>query len=370
MVHMRNDQDNYLIFVGPLQDDVFDKLLQMSTPLNNPNIKELVKKVTNGVTRKLMNLARYVDKLNVTSINQEDLENFENARTDDFLTIAQTYFNTLQENEKTRYFEVLTNMFLSRNSRHFEGKFLDLGLVYRYSRKALIHYLPLCPSARKALLNMFITFDLSENIRNQIHLGRLNGPDFEEALFNRLACKCKRTIQLNSMDLSNKNKSIVTLYFDDYAIIKPSGLSLGPCYKTVLYRGFDGYPRFDYMIGPIFIQVSISHFVKHNYPISTNIKQAFKPMSAQAGITNAQINGRNQIEMYLDEMYGPGHSAKIDPTTKRFVVTKNGSHVHGFRIVYICGSPSTPNHYRKVNEFPDIAHITFEEIRSQLFKNI
>src|SRR5436189_4198569 len=59
MVHMRNNSlNNYLIFVGPLQDDVFDKLLQMITPLNNPEIKELVKKVTNGVPRELMILAQ------------------------------------------------------------------------------------------------------------------------------------------------------------------------------------------------------------------------------------------------------------------------------------------------------------------------
>jgi len=198
----------------------------------------------------------------------------------------------------------------------------------------------------------------------------LKGPEFEEVLFNRLVCKCNTTIQLNSTDINNDNESIVTLYFDDYAVIKPSGLSLGPCYKTVLCRGFDCYPRFDYMVGPIFIQVSISNFVKHNQSTSKNIKKAFEPMAAQAGISIAQINGRNQIEMYLDEVYGPRHSAKIDSTTNKFVVTKNGSLVPGFRIVYICGTPGTPNHPRKVIEFPDIAHITFEEIRSQLFPNI
>ena len=92
-------------------------------------------------------------------------------------------------------------------------------------------------------------------------------------------------------------------------------------------------------------------------------------MSGQAGISQMQINGRNQIEMYLDEMYGPGHSAVID-SNNRFDVTKNGMHVSGFCIVYIKGSPGFPNHSVKVNEFPDIAHVTFEEIRKQLFTNI
>ena len=65
----------------------------------------------------------------------------------------------------------------------------------------------------------------------------------------------------------------------------------------------------------------------------------------------------------------PGHSAKIDPQNK-FVVTRNGKRVPGFRIVYIQGSPGTPNHSGKVREFPDVAHVAFEEIKSRLFPNI
>src|SRR5947209_12799722 len=123
------------------------------------------------------------------------------------------------------------------------------------------------------------------------------------------------------------------------------------------------------MLGPIFIQVSISDFTSHNSKPSTNIRKAFEPMSAQAGISTAQINGRNQIEMYLDEMYGPGHSAKIN-SQNRFVVARNGMFVPGFCIVYIRGSPGTPNHAGKVCEFPNVTHVTFEKIKSQLFPNI
>ena len=152
-------------------------------------------------------------------------------------------------------------------------------------------------------------------------------------------------------------------------MIKNSKLSLGPGNEKVLGRGFDRYPRFDYMLGPIFIQVSISDFASHNCKSSTNIKQAFETMSAQAGITSSQIHGRNQIEMYLDEMYGLGHSAKID-SQNRFVVTRNGSRVPEFRIIYIRGSPGIPNHHRKVLEFPEVSHVTFEVIKRQLFPNI
>jgi hypothetical protein len=216
---------------------------------------------------------------------------------------------------------------------------------------------------------MYTSFKLPEHIKYQLDIGKLGGNEFEEALFTRLASRCNTTIQLSATDINNKNRSIVTLKFDDYDIIKPTGLSLGPGFDKVLARGFDKYPRFDYMLGPIFMQVSISDFVEHNQK-SADITKAFEKMSPQANISQVQINGRNQIEMYLDEMYGSGHSAKIDPTTNKFIVTRNNRPVPGFRIVYIRGKPGTPSHSRKVKDFPDVAHVTFEEITSQLFKNI
>ncbi|RHZ64410.1 hypothetical protein Glove_325g29 [Diversispora epigaea] len=250
----------------------------------------------------------------------------------------------------------------------FEWKFLDLGLIYRYE-EGITHYLPLCPPAQKALLKMYMSFDLPENIKNQLRVGSLTGEQFEEALFNRLVCRCNTTIQLNTMDLNNNNRNVITFQFNDYDLIKNPQLSLGPGNDKVLGCGFDRYPQFDYMLGPIFIQVSISDFTSHNNKSSTNIRQAFEPMSAQAGISLVQIGGRNQIEIYLDEMYGPSHSARIGSQNK-FIVTRNGRHMPGFHIIYIRGSPGTPNHSRKVREFPDVMHVTFEEIRSQLFPNI
>ncbi|GBB90037.1 hypothetical protein RclHR1_01690022 [Rhizophagus clarus] len=158
---------------------------------------------------------------------------------------------------------------------------------------------------------MYMSFDLPENIKNQLCIGSLTGEQFEEALFNRLVCRCNTTIQLNATDLNNNNKNVITLHFNDYDLIKNFQLSLRPSNDKVIDRDFNRYSRFDYMLKPIFIQVSISDFTSHNSKSSTNIRQAFEPMFAQAGISSAQINGRNQIEMYLDEMYGPRHSARI-----------------------------------------------------------
>ncbi|CAG8437078.1 2267_t:CDS:2 [Funneliformis mosseae] len=147
----------------------------------------------------------------------------------------------------------------------------------------------------KALLKIYKSFDLPKEIKYQLGIGKLSGPQFEEALFNRL----------------------------------------------VIGRGSDGYLRFDFMLGTIFIQVSISSFTKHNSVSSKNIDKSFEPMLLQADITANDISGRNQIEIYLDEIYGPTHSARIDPSSRKFNVSKNGKHKPGFRIVYIRGSPGT-----------------------------
>ncbi|CAG8534716.1 1963_t:CDS:2 [Paraglomus brasilianum] len=301
------------------RSNVFDTLLQLHPVLRIQGIKEEAKKVTNCVPCELIYLVEYIKKLNITITNvncfQQVLKKFEIEQVDKILAIAQKYYNDLPKTERTGYYDALTSMFFpSKPVVQFEWKFLDLGLIYRY-KEGITHYLPLCPSAQKALLKMYMSFDLSENIKNQL---------------------C-----LNTTDLNNNNRNVIILQFNDYGLIKNSQLSLGPGNDKVLGRGFDRYPQFDYMLGPIFIQVSISDFTSHNSKSSTNIRQAFEPMSAQAGISLVQINGRNQIEMYLDEMYGPGHSAKIDSQNK-FVVTRNGKRVPGFRIVYIRGSPSTP----------------------------
>ncbi|CAG8577935.1 1518_t:CDS:2, partial [Funneliformis caledonium] len=82
------------------------------------------------------------------------------------------------------------------------------------------------------------------------------------------------------------------------------------------------------------------------------IKEEAKKVT-NSGISIAQINGK-QIDMYLDEMHGPSHSAKID-SQNRFVIIRNGIRVSGFRIVYIRGSLGTSNHSGKVREFSNIA---------------
>ncbi|KAI8595764.1 hypothetical protein EDD21DRAFT_358744 [Dissophora ornata] len=102
-------------------------------------------------------------------------------------------------------------------------------------------------------------------------------------------------------------------------------MSLGPGYDEVLSWGYDiNYPRIDFMLGPMFFQASISSIGDHDTG-SAEIRRAFD--------SRRKEDRKNQIEQYLDEMFGEGNSAMIDEDS-RFVVTNGGKPVPGFRIVY------------------------------------
>ncbi|KAG0378733.1 hypothetical protein BGX24_002965 [Mortierella sp. AD032] len=139
--------------------------------------------------------------------------------------------------------------------------------------------------------------------------------------------------------------------------MKAGKASLGLGYDSVLARCSPGHARFDFMLGPMLIQVSISDFGAHSRD-SADLRRAF----------SERVGGTNQIERYLNDMFGPGHSATIE--NYGFAVTKNGVPVPGFRIVYIRGHPGKPAHRDWVKRLPDVLYVTFEEIKEKLFKNI
>lgn len=112
------------------------------------------------------------------------------------------------------------------------------------------------------------------------------------------------------------------------------------------------------MLGPLFIQASVSDFGRHNTGLA-DISKAFNVRDD---------NGTNQIERYLNNLYGPNHSAEIEDN--RFVVTRDGVPVPGFRVVYIRGISGKPKHGELVKKFPDVRHISLEELTKKLFKNI
>ncbi|KAG0018675.1 hypothetical protein BGZ82_000372 [Podila clonocystis] len=160
--------------------------------------------------------------------------------------------------------------------------------------------------------------------------------------------------------LNGKNPTMLTLDFQHCETLRNGDHSLGPEHDDVLIRCYERYPRFDFILGRTFIQVSVSDFATHNLH-SADIRKAF---------VSLDISGKNQIEKYLDDVYGPGHRAYIDARTNHFVVKKKNKRAPDIRIVYIRGSPGKPAHRELVKSFPDVMHVTFEELQRSLFRNI
>ncbi|KAF9106158.1 hypothetical protein BGX27_009284 [Mortierella sp. AM989] len=69
---------------------------------------------------------------------------------------------------------------------------------------------------------------------------------------------------LKATDLDGKVESSIVLDFDYYQVISRQKYSLDPGKEKFMARGYSGYPRFDFMIGPMFIQVSVGEFGVHN----------------------------------------------------------------------------------------------------------
>ncbi|KAG0055017.1 hypothetical protein BGZ83_009787 [Gryganskiella cystojenkinii] len=201
----------------------------------------------------------------------------------------------------------------------------------------------------KALLELFRSLPQPKDIKRR-----------ERALFHQLIC-ATQPIVLNATDLNGRNKTSTNLGFTDFDTLETGQASLEPGYEKVLCRWFQGYPRFDYMLGGLLMQVSISDFQSHNVG-TADISKAFVK-----GFNNNPK--QDQIEFYLDDLFGAKHNAVIRPNVK-FEVRRNRSTVPGFRIVYIRGSPGKPMHSQSARRFPDVAHISYEEIKEKLFTNI
>ncbi|KAF9342387.1 hypothetical protein BGX26_007645 [Mortierella sp. AD094] len=143
-------------------------------------------------------------------------------------------------------------------------------------------------------------------------------------------------------------------------------LSLGKGYEEVLCRGYEGYPRFDFMIGRAFIQVSISDFAKHQQ--KSDIAKAFTEKFPKT------TDPKNQIAGYLDDLFGGDHEAKIVGSsfdvTKRSAKSGKYEPVTDFTVLYIHGREFKPNHTKLVKKFKDVKYVSFESLKDALFANI
>ncbi|KAK5827635.1 hypothetical protein F5H01DRAFT_375443 [Linnemannia elongata] len=348
-----------VVFVGPLSRHVFSKLLDTYPRLAAPVIREEVTTITNCVPQELVYLSAAVEYL-PDLITMNDLQQEVERRTKDFLVTAKTYYKSRTPFRIYGFYKALLETFLGCTSIfNFESDFLDLGLIYRskdVGRFRTQHRI-LCRPAQRALLELFKTLPLPKDTKRRIYDGSLSRDDLETALCHQLLCTTK-PIVLNATDLNGSSPTTITLDFSHCDTLRIGRTSLGSVPQSVLTRVYKGYPQFDFVLGPLFIQTSISDFEHHNTD-SADLSKAF----------NVRDNdGTSQIEHCLNNLFGPGHSARIEDN--RFVVTKDGVPVPGFRVVYIRGSPGKPSHRDLVKKFPDVRHISFEELTEKLFKNI
>ncbi|CAG8563512.1 3327_t:CDS:2 [Funneliformis caledonium] len=211
----------------------------------------------------------------------------------------------------------------------FDWKFLDTGLVYRFrDQDNRVKFKPLCPAASDALLNIYRTFPLPEDI--------------------------------NVTSLKNGKLTVMNVHikFQHFFVLEKNQLAPESRHVNSLIRDYARYPQFDFMIGYLFIQVSVSPFDQHNKE-SANINKAFERYCKEGN------DSRNQIELYLDTTFGGQHTALH--INGKFVILKNNIPIaQDFRIVYMCGSPVSLNHTRLVKKYQDVAFISYEEIKSKL----
>ncbi|KAF9898938.1 hypothetical protein BX616_003433 [Lobosporangium transversale] len=361
-----------VVFVGPLLDDAFKNLLKHTPNLQSTDYED-IRSITNLVPRELMNLSTYIEENPELPI-KEAFEKFEDCRRLDFSHNIQNYYKSIEKSETTRtnFYNGLASAFLHGSVEgEFKWDFIDLGLLFRLRRDGVILFRPLCNTAFRALLDQFKTMGMPEDLKNRLKANRFSGNEFEQAIFHAFICTSIRPIVLPTTNLVGDPKGSIVLDFDDYRVISRQRHSLGPGKDKFLARGYPGYPRFDFMVGPIFIQVSVSEFGVHNRD-SSDLRKAFKRPYKTPKVV---YNDRNQIECYLDEMYGGKHRADFGKdgfiVTKKDPTTGIDEVVPGFRIVYICGRDiNLGNHRQLVTELPDVEHVSFNDLKSLFFANI
>ncbi|KAF9128897.1 hypothetical protein BGX30_014154 [Mortierella sp. GBA39] len=282
------------------RSNVFSKLPGTYPRLAAPVIREEVTAITNRVPRELVYLSANVAHI-LDLISLDDLQ------------------HCRQFMKEGIYRDLLRTFFVSTNESHFDGDFMDLGLTYRSKVIGQIktHNDIICRLAQKALLELFATLPLLEGNKRRLYDISLGGDQFKTTLCHQFICTTK-PIVLDTTDLKGGNSNTISLDFSLCETLQVGKDSLGSCHENVLTRSYEGYPRFDFILRPMFIQVSHRDFGQHNMG-SANLSMAFD---------DRDNKGTNQIERHLNDMYRD-----------------------------------------LANKLPDVRHIKLEELTKNLFKN-
>ena len=262
-----------LIFVGPLSPTIFGQLQEAVFSQHHPMVQQHlstinseVLRITNCVPRELVNLAGEIGIAPLTLIEvKERLGDFEYRRRRAFFQTIETRYNLLTpiSAEGTRL--ALADMFLPGKERPtavFDMQFLDFGVVYRHLSRngiAVLHS-PISPAAQAALLDLYKLCPLPEAYRNGLAQDNLTGAQFEDTLFQQLMRS--RDLILRTTDLAGKTPIDINWKISGTELLHKPPRFLSTDSMNTLVRCYEGYPRFDFILGYTFIQVSTTDFVQ------------------------------------------------------------------------------------------------------------
>lgn len=369
----------------------FDKLLDLVFSRFNVttrgyvlSIKDEVLRITGYIPRELVNLAETIGTTSLTLDEvKSTLREYEANRIKEFFNKAKTHYDSLQKTSQEDTRLALADMFLPGKTRvtgRFDWRFLDFGIVYQYKVDAMVLYNPICPAAKEALLNLYKHCPLLEAYSNAFIQDKLDSIQFEDFLLQQLICYPDIILQTTNLD--GKHSLKMHFCFKSFELLRQPPKYYGKAGKNILIRCHKGYPRFDFILGYVFIQVSINSFIDYNND-TAKIENAFELIYAEK---------KNQIEYHLNNMFGGTHSAKIvecdlpvktvksraiknktaknktvdnktinnktidNKKVKKFIVKKDGKLYNDFKIVYICSSldPKGPSYSVKVKKFPEL----------------
>src|SRR5690606_37449328 len=110
--YIPGDIKHWVVFVVPLSDTIFDKLLSLSPMLSRDAVRNEVKRITNNVPRELAKLMEYIgnnDKLDDEIL--ELIKEFQLERCKNFTRNAESYFKMLDKDEQKSQRGALSKMF-------------------------------------------------------------------------------------------------------------------------------------------------------------------------------------------------------------------------------------------------------------------
>ncbi|KAF9934089.1 hypothetical protein BGZ65_003892, partial [Modicella reniformis] len=128
----------------------------------------------------------------------------------------------------------------------------------------------LCPTAQRALLDVYKEMPLPSDLSQALHSGTFDDRGkFEDAIFYSFIRHKNFTLQTTNIAGSKVAPLEIHAKYTEVLTDPPPQMI-----ENTLVRCYKHYPRFDFIYNRTFIQVSLSEFSKHNED-SADISKAF-----------------------------------------------------------------------------------------------